>query len=96
MTEAIDTGDSVLHRPTGEHWVVACVQDGRLSWMGWPEGTASLSDCELIDKATPQRRMYWLQELAKPNGGESDNDHRRRYARHRLSQEAPAAKELDL
>ncbi len=51
--DVIDTGDIVLHGPTEERWVVACVQGDRLSWVGWPEGTALLSDCTLVEKATP-------------------------------------------
>ena len=76
MTETIDTGDTVRHRPTGEKWLVACVQDGRLSWCGWPEGTADLADCELVEKATPEKRLALLHDLAAI--GESD--HRQRYA----------------
>ena len=36
----IDTGDVVRHAPTGETWTVALVDRDRLSWCGWPEGTA--------------------------------------------------------
>ena len=66
MSEAkvdIDTGDSVLHRPTGEKWVVACVQGNDLSWCGWPAGYAKLSDCELLEKATPEAREKLLNEF---------------------------------
>ena len=80
--EHIDTGDTVRHRPTGEIWVVACVQSDRLSWMGWPEGMAALSDCDLVKKATPERRLCWLREMARSRG----NDHRVRYARRILSE----------
>jgi hypothetical protein len=72
----IDTGDVVLHGPTGERWVVACVEGDRLSWCGWPEGTAALSDCTLVIKAKPEEREKILQALADM----STNDHRRRYA----------------
>lgn len=83
MREQIDTGDTVLHKPTGEKWLVACVQDGRLSWVGWPEGTAALSDCELSARATLESREGLLREMAAIAG----DDHRKRYAERRLSQE---------
>ena len=74
----IDTGDYVLHRPTGEKWVVACVEGEYLSWMGWPEGMAKLADCELLEKATEESRLKLLYELSD----NMTNDHRSRFARH--------------
>lgn len=74
---SIDTGDSVFHRPTREWWSVACVRGDRLSWCGWPEGSASLSDCLLVTKATPDERMKLLRELADMR---SADDHRQRFA----------------
>ena len=85
--EKIDTGDVVLHRPTNERWVVACVQGERLSWCGWPEGTANLADCELVEKSSPEGRLKLLQAMASM----STDDHRRRYAKRIL--EAGAAKQ---
>jgi hypothetical protein len=73
----IDTGDSVFHRPTREWWSVACVQGDRLSWCGWPEGSANVSDCLLVDKATPAERLKLLGDLANM---QSRDDHRRRFA----------------
>lgn len=52
----IDTGDIVLHGPTGEEWVVKRVTGNRLEWCGWPPGSADLADCTLIKKATPEGR----------------------------------------
>jgi hypothetical protein len=78
---AIDTGDTVRHKPTGEKWLVACVEGERLSWCGWPEGTANVSDCELIQKAPPVEKESLLRRLADMRNG---NDHRCRYARHAL------------
>lgn len=80
----IDTGDTVLHTPTGEEWMVACVQGSELSWCGWPEGRAALDDCKLVKKATPGERDSLLADLANMKGG----DHRQRYALERLNNEA--------
>ena len=88
MTEQqIDTGDIVFHRPTAETWIVACVQGNNLSYCGWPEGMADLSDCELKEKTTPEKRDQLLKELAGKSG-EKENDHRVRYARWRLTQQS--------
>lgn len=83
----IDTGDYVLHHPTGEQWVVACVEGEYLSWCGWPEGMAKLSDCELLEKATPESKEKLLHQLADT----TSNDHRSRFARHILSTRKQAA-----
>lgn len=80
MQVDIDTGDYVLHKPSGECWIVACVQGNDLSWCGWPEGMARLIDCELIEKATPEYKEQLLHELANMNYP----DHRSRYAKYRL------------
>lgn len=78
----IDTGDTVKHRPSGEIWLVAYVREERdeIAWCGWPPGLAKLSDCDLVEAATPEKRDKYLNELARISG----NDHRRSYARHRL------------
>lgn len=81
IPDTIDTGDTVKHAPTGEQWIVACVQGDRLSWVGWPEGMAYLTDCTLVAKATPEQRDEMLRLLAALRG----DDHRKRYAQHRLS-----------
>lgn len=77
------TGDHVLHRPSGETWVVACVwpDEDRMSWVGYPEGYAVLSDCELIRAATDAEYRGMLQALAAIIG----DDHRKRYAQQVLN-----------
>ena len=80
----IDTGDAVHHKPTGEDWLVACVDGDKLYWLGWPEGRAELADCELRKKATPEDRMMWLRELAKT--GRDESGARTRIARRQLQQ----------
>lgn len=82
----IDTGDVVLHGPTGERWVVAYVKGKYLAWCGWPEGEALLSDCTLVEKATDEKRKGLLHEIANM----PEDDPRRRYARLRLEAEQRA------
>jgi hypothetical protein len=78
---AIDTGDTVKHAPTGETWVVAYVQNGRLAWCGWPEGEADLKDCALVEAATDEYRLRLLNQMAEMR---HRDDSRCRYARWRL------------
>jgi hypothetical protein len=51
----INCGDHVLHRPSGEEWVVAAADhtNDQLMWCGWPEGCAKISDCRVIRRAAP-------------------------------------------
>jgi hypothetical protein len=80
----IDTGDVVLHGPSGERWVVAFVKGTDLSWVGWPEGWAKVSDCTLIEKASRQERLRLLRQMAAMP---TEQDHRARYARAALDME---------
>lgn len=62
----IDVGDYVHHRPSNEDWIVAAVDGDRLYWCGWPfGGSAELSDCTLIKKATNEARDRLIKELAE-------------------------------
>lgn len=74
----IDTGDAVFHKPTREMWQVAYVQGDRLAWCGWPDGTARVRDCLLVEKATAPERHELLVEMARGRG------HRAEYARRAL------------
>ncbi len=67
--ETIGSADTVYHRPSKETWTVAVVRDGKLSPCGWPESLADLSDCELVEKATPAQREEMLQTWANMDGG---------------------------
>lgn len=75
-------GDHVHHRPTGEKWVVAFSrpETDEISWIGWPEGRARLSDCDFVKDAHPIERSYWVSEFFKHTV--NDNDFRYRYVRH--------------
>ena len=54
---SIRTGDTVLHKPSGEKWLVAYVQGEYLAWCGGPEGEAKLADCELGRACTDEQ--HW-------------------------------------
>lgn len=73
----IKTGDVVLHRPSGETWLVAYAENGYVCPCGWPETIAKESDCELVDSASEENRIRLLHEIANKQG----NDTRRAYAR---------------
>jgi len=68
------TGDTVLHRPSGERWMVACAHEDRdqVYWMGWPPGCAKISDCDLLLSATDEECRGFLQAIAEIR----DSDHR--------------------
>ncbi|MCJ2086943.1 hypothetical protein MKK88_13225 [Methylobacterium sp. E-005] len=62
------TGDSILHKPTGETWVCAWAdpETGYLSWLGWPpDGQALIADCELVAAASDKTHREWLSELKR-------------------------------
>lgn len=77
----IDTADEVLHRPTGETWLVAVVDGDQLIPCGWPLSYAKTSDCELTKAATDEEREALLNRMADMK---DDNDPRCRHGRWRL------------
>lgn len=72
----IKTGDTVMHKPTGEEWLVAGVDNGQLMWCGWPEGSVPVEDCELVKSTSDEDSIEWLRILAAMTGP----DMRKRYA----------------
>lgn len=79
MTEAttgrrIRCGDGVLHRPTGEKWLVAYAdyETGDLAWSGWPEGRARIEDCEIVSVATDEQHEKHVHEWLEKRS----DDHR--------------------
>ncbi len=74
-------GDRVLHRPSGETWVVAYVDGNDLAWCGWPDGLARTSDCDLVKAASDEDHLRLLREVAKSNTGR-----RARYAQAELNE----------
>ena len=84
----IDVCDVVHHEPSGENWVVACVDGDRLYWVGYPYGgSAALSDCQLVTKASDKDRQSLLEKLAELTGFDVPTLR----ARARLTQRAPDA-----
>lgn len=59
------TGDSILHKPSGETWVCAWADPatGYLFWLGWPPGEARISDFELAKAVDDEGHRKWLLEL---------------------------------
>jgi hypothetical protein len=45
-------GDVVLHRPSGEMWLVAWAEGELLAPSGWPNGIAQLADCEVLKRCS--------------------------------------------
>ena len=62
-------GDTVLHKPSGEEWLVAYVDGDDLAWCGWPDGVARKSDCELVRSCTDAEHVARLKEIAKADAG---------------------------
>lgn len=50
-------GDAMLHKPSGEVWVVAFVDNGMLAWSGWPAGMANLDDFEMAKRASDEEHL---------------------------------------
>ena len=55
-------GDTVKHGPTGETWTVAYADHdtGHMSWQGWPEGKAKISDCTVTKACTGEEHIAVL------------------------------------
>jgi len=77
----MDTGDTILHGPTGETWIVAFANDREVCCVGWPCSLAKRSDCTLVRAAPASERDKLLRDMANMNGA----DIRRSYAKDRLA-----------
>ena len=60
---AIEIADTVHHKPSGEHWIVARVSETHVWPAGWPPCRASIEDCELEEKASDVKREAFMREL---------------------------------
>lgn len=65
-------GDHVLHRPSGEEWLVAYCEGDDLAWTGWPDGRARTADCDLVRRATDEEHLAavaeWFRHDDRPSG----------------------------
>lgn len=77
----MQTGDTVLHKPSGETWSVAFVEGDELVPRGWPLSYAKVSDCELVTACSWEVRREILRDMAKMI---NLSDPRRQYARRAL------------
>ncbi len=64
-TEKIKAGDTILHRPSGEKWLVAATRRDELVCYGWPESIAKLDDCDLIESCTDEEHIAVLMEVSR-------------------------------
>jgi hypothetical protein len=87
MGKSIDTADTVVHRPSREVWLVAYVDGDHLVPCGWPLSRANLSDCDLAEKASAERRQQLLDRMA---GMANQDDPRCRYAKSVLAAQEQA------
>lgn len=79
MTTAkkIRAGDAVLHRPSGERWLVAAVNDqGDLYCAGWPCTRSSIEDCDLLEATSDDRHTEMVYACARIR----ESDPRRSYS----------------
>lgn len=63
------TGDVVLHRPSGEKWLVAMADEADIMPCGWPETVARVSDCEIVTAADDAEHIKVLREVARSRCG---------------------------
>lgn len=61
------TGDTILHKPSGETWTVAWGDDREVICCGWPESFADASDCEMLQTATDEEHWTLVRRIAEPN-----------------------------
>lgn len=60
----IERGDTVLHRPSGEEWLILRADENYVEPAGWPRSRAFATDCTIISKATPEITM-WLDQIER-------------------------------
>ena len=68
MDSPFRIGDTVLHAPSGETWIVAAVDGEDLFPAGWPESLARTSDCSLVRAATDEQHARFVREVRKSSG----------------------------
>lgn len=76
--EPFRTGDAVKHLPSGEKWLVAWCEGGRVCCCGWPESLAPVSECEMHREGTDAECQELLETIAKSDGGGTRPSYARR------------------
>lgn len=86
------TGDSCFHKPTGETWLVAFVDEarGHVAPCGWPMCLAQLTDCTLVESCSDEESEKWLQRLADMGGG---HDPRKSWAQRAIADREQKARD---
>lgn len=75
-------GDKVRHRPSGEEWLIAYeTADGDVAWLGWPDGRARASDCELLQAATDTEHWALVEQVAFGTSADSRVRHAQQLVR---------------
>jgi hypothetical protein len=78
--DSLRAGDVVLHRPTGEKWVLAyaVMERNEVAACGWPPSCAKADDCVLVEAAMDETHEKMLREWAEKVPMEADyhGDHR--------------------
>jgi hypothetical protein len=79
--EDLDTGDIIVHRPTKDVYMVACVHYPYLHTAGYPEMRLQVDSCVLKTKATESQRRANLEAMAQS----ASKGHRATCARERMT-----------
>lgn len=58
-------GDHVLHKPSGEMWVVAYADDFVLAPAGWPDTRAPTDSCEIVKRCKDKEHAEAVREWAQ-------------------------------
>jgi hypothetical protein len=82
VAESISAGDVVLHKPSGETWLVLGVSTprGELVPMGWPPSVERLADCMLVERrpggVTREARRYRIEKWGRWFDDDREEDER--------------------
>ncbi len=70
----IRAGATVLHKPSGETWVVYIMRGNTVIAADYPQRVASVEDCELIQGVSDEDHIAFLYEITKNWEGGSLHD----------------------
>ena len=81
-------GDTVLHRPSGETWIVASLTtDGALYACGWPESRADAADVEVTEPCSDEEHEKMLRDVGATTSDHGGHSARASWARENLRAE---------